>query len=62
MYETKHMDKEERYETMAKQVEGYIIRGAYSVDAETKIRNLTIASDLIIREINDIIGEESNEN
>lgn len=60
MYETNHMDAEERYETMSKEVIDYIIRGAYSVDAESKVKNLEIARAFITREINDIIGDYDN--
>lgn len=60
MYETKDTNLEERYETMAKEVTDYIIRGAYSLDAETKVRNLEIAVALIKREIDDTIGDYHN--
>lgn len=60
MYETRDIDAEERYETMSKEVIDYIIRGAYSVDAESKVKNLEIAKAFITREINDIIGDYHN--
>lgn len=61
MYVTNNMTKSERYETMVSQVNRYLLRAGYSVDLETKVKNLEIAGALITREINDSFGEQVRE-
>lgn len=51
-------EREERYETMVATVNKYLLRAGYSIDLESKVRNLEIASDLITREINDSFADK----
>lgn len=54
-------ERAERYETMVSTVNKYLLRAGYSLDLETKVKNLEIANALITREINDSFSDEAKE-
>lgn len=51
-------ERAERYETMVATVNKYLLRAGYSLDLQSKVTNLEIAKDLIVREINDSFGDK----